>query len=308
MRRALVLTGGGAKGSWQVGACQHLIAERGYWFDVISGVSVGAINAATLAHGHDLDGLRAHLERLRSEWFDLRGNHDVYRRRWLGPLGLALGRWEGLFETTPLRERLTRVIDPAQIAASPIQLRIGYTDLRSGGFRTARNDHPGLVDAALASSSLPLLFPPVPLQDGQELGVDGGVRKASPLSNAFHTLAELPPTTGPDEIWLLLVHPPRCVGLASLAGKWPKAAFRWLSLVAHEAIAEDIQRAEQINALVRAGASHNGFRYVRLRVVHPLEELEGTLLDFDPTKIRAWYEAGLHTAREAVDEGERGIW
>src|SRR5205823_11947500 len=44
MRRALVLSGGGAKGSWQVGACQHLIVERGLWFDVIAGVSTGAVN------------------------------------------------------------------------------------------------------------------------------------------------------------------------------------------------------------------------------------------------------------------------
>src|SRR5439155_6744579 len=108
-----------------------------------------------------------------------------------------------------------------------------------------------------------------------------------------------PPTIGPDEIWLMLVHPPRSVGLTSLARKWPKAAFRWLSLLAHEAVAEDIQRAEQINALVEAGASLNGFRYVRLRVLHPPQELDGTALDFDPTKIRACYEAGLHTARDA---------
>ena len=59
MRRALVLSGGGAKGSWQVGACKHLIAEKRHWFDVISGVSVGAINGATLAHAQDPGGLRA---------------------------------------------------------------------------------------------------------------------------------------------------------------------------------------------------------------------------------------------------------
>ena len=40
-------------------------------------------------------------------------------------------------------------------------------------------------------------------------------------------------------------------------------------------------------------------RYVRLRVLHPPQELDGTALDFDPTKIRAWYEAGLRTARDA---------
>src|SRR2546423_11167142 len=92
MRRALVLSGGGAKGSWQVGACHHLIAERGLWFDVIAGVSAGAVNAATLAQAHDPDELATELEHLRSVWLGLRGSHDVYRRRWLGALGTVLAR------------------------------------------------------------------------------------------------------------------------------------------------------------------------------------------------------------------------
>src|SRR2546421_3753562 len=90
MRRALVLSGGGAKGSWQVGACQHLIVERGLWFDVIAGVSAGAVNAATLAQARDPDELAAELEHLRAVWLGLRGSRDVYRRRWLGGLRTVL--------------------------------------------------------------------------------------------------------------------------------------------------------------------------------------------------------------------------
>ena len=97
----MVLSGGGAKGSWQVGACEHLIAERGYWFDLISGVSVGAINGATLAHAEDPGGLRAHLERLRAWWFGIRGNHNIYLRRRFGVLGLALGKLSN--EIKPVR-------------------------------------------------------------------------------------------------------------------------------------------------------------------------------------------------------------
>src|SRR2546430_17277563 len=80
MRRALVLSGGGAKGSWQVGACQHLIVERGLWFDVIAGVSAGAVNAATLAQARDPDELAAELEHLRAVWLRLRGHHHAYPR------------------------------------------------------------------------------------------------------------------------------------------------------------------------------------------------------------------------------------
>src|SRR5205814_6018119 len=79
MRRALVLSGGGAKGVWQVGACEHLIAERGYWFDVISGVSAVAVNAAALAPAADALGPERELERLRAVRLGPRGHCRLYR-------------------------------------------------------------------------------------------------------------------------------------------------------------------------------------------------------------------------------------
>src|SRR2546421_3430436 len=112
MRRALVLSGGGAKGSWQVGACQHLIVERGLWFDVIAGVSAGAVNAATLAQARDPDELAAELEHLRAVWLGLRGSRDVYRRRWLGALRTVLARRAGLYKPPPPRAVPPGHIDP----------------------------------------------------------------------------------------------------------------------------------------------------------------------------------------------------
>src|SRR2546430_9387008 len=120
MRRALILSGGGAKGSWQVGACQHLIVERGLWFDVIAGVSAGAVNAATLAQARDLDELATEVEHLRSVWFGLRGSHDIYRRRWLGALGTVLARRASLYHAPPLSNQLHRRPDPARAAVSPV--------------------------------------------------------------------------------------------------------------------------------------------------------------------------------------------
>lgn len=45
---ALVLSGGGAKGAFQVGALE-VFFDQDYEFDVISGVSVGALNGAMIA-------------------------------------------------------------------------------------------------------------------------------------------------------------------------------------------------------------------------------------------------------------------
>ena len=47
---ALVLSGGGSRGAYEAGACQAL-AELGIEFDIITGTSVGAINAAMITQG-----------------------------------------------------------------------------------------------------------------------------------------------------------------------------------------------------------------------------------------------------------------
>src|SRR5438477_233827 len=296
MRRALVLSGGGAKGSWQVGACEHLIAERGHWFDVISGVSAGAVNGATLAHGHDPDGVRAHLERLRNWWFGVRGNDNIYRRRPYGVLGMALGKWSGLYDVTPLREGvLRREIDPPQVAASPIRLRVGYMDLRSGRFRTAGNDHPRLRDALLASPSLPLFFPPTALPESRELGVDGGLHHAELLADTMQTLSQFPPDSDPLEVWVVRPRPPRKIAPKAMIRRWLRKALAALSHRAADASGKDVKGRQ---AMCKSPAAISGRHpSVRLRVLQPDHELAGSFLDFDPGKIRAWYNDGLRTAR-----------
>lgn len=278
MRRALVFSGGGARGSWQVGACQHLIAEGGYWFDVISGASVGALNGATLAHARDQDGLRACLERLRAVWFALRGNDDIYRRRRFGLLRFVAGRTDALYDVAPLREILSREIDPPRVAASPIRLRVAYFDLRSRCHRTAANDHPGLRNAVLASSSLPILFPPTPLASGRELGVDSGAQADVPLRAALAALAELPPDGEPPEVWVVRPQPPRSTS----------SARTWFG--------------RALSALAPRGVPMTSLRGVRLRVLHPRRQLPGSYLDFVPANIRMFYEDGLRTARHRMLE------
>jgi len=295
MRRALVLSGGGAKGSWQVGACQHLIVERGLWFDVIAGVSAGAVNAATLAQARDPDELAAELEHLRSVWLGLRGSRDIYRRRWLGALGTVLARQASLYHAGPLRQVLLDHIDPGRVAESPIALRVGYVDLLSGRYRTACNDHPALRDAVLASCALPLVFPPVPLRNGTELAVDGGLRSAAPLSDALRVLAERPPTDEErDEVWVLAPHVLDRIAQPPRTGLW--VALRSLSLLTSQAFSMDQESA------VQTSQAHPF--PVQLHVVHPREALRGPSLDFNPARLRGWYEDGLRTARGEAEPSE----
>jgi NTE family protein len=296
-RRTLVLSGGGSKGIWQVGACQHLIAERGYWFDIIASISAGAINGAALAQAHNLEELKADLERLREVWFGLRGNHDVYERRRLARLRLLLGTRSSVYGIDPLRHMLAKHICPKRVAASPTQLRVGYVDLLSGRCRVAGNNHPALLEAVLASCALPLAFPPIPLRGGKELGVDGGVRAFFYLLDVLNVLAEQSPADGPDEVWILVPHVPREITEVR-AGHWLTVLRRCFSLLTDQASIEDIAQARKIIDLLRASPNGNGHRDPTIRVLHPQADLQGSILDFDPVRLRAWYEDGFQTARE----------
>ena len=291
MRRALVLSGGGAKGAWQVGACEHLIVERGYWFDVIAGVSAGAVNGTALAQAHDQDELVTHLERLRAVWYGMKGSRDVYRPRLLGTLGTLLSRRPSLYETHPLRGILERHIEPDLVASSPVRLRVGYVDLLSGSYRVADNDHRALRDVVLASCTLPLLFPPVPLAGGLELGVDGGLRHVMPVLDAVRALAEQPPDDdGHDEVWVLTPHVAGSP-VSTPVDSWLTVALRTISVLTSQAFREDGNWVEEL------GLAHGAS--LDLHLLHPREELPGPMLDFDPAGIRASYEDGLRTARQA---------
>jgi NTE family protein len=71
-KRALVLSGGGAKGAFEVGVVRCLRDAAGIEFDIISGASAGALNAAKLAEGIPA------LAQLEQVWLGMRWSDDLY--------------------------------------------------------------------------------------------------------------------------------------------------------------------------------------------------------------------------------------
>src|ERR1700690_2744185 len=105
-KRALVLGGGGARGSYQVGMLEHLVGTLGLDFDVIRGVSVGALNASYLAQastaGDSLANLRQEVSELKALWTQkIQGNYSVYQGRPGSYAGLVAGA-DSLYSLKPL--------------------------------------------------------------------------------------------------------------------------------------------------------------------------------------------------------------
>jgi NTE family protein len=219
----LVLSGGGARAAYQVGALQALSEIRGEKaspFNVLAGLSAGAINCAALGAG--ADDFPTAVRMLTDTWMSLTPD-AVYRTdlgtlmglgaRWLkdvttgGVLGAS--RANCLLDTAPLRELLARRIDVSRIsqhveAGTLRGVAVSATNYLTGTIVTFfeaapevnawfRHDRIALrerltLDHVMASAAIPVFFPPVSIE-GRLFG-DGGVRMTTPVSPAIHLGAD----------------------------------------------------------------------------------------------------------------------
>ncbi|HEU5102886.1 MAG TPA: patatin-like phospholipase family protein [Roseiflexaceae bacterium] len=77
MSVAIVMSGGGAKGAFEVGVLKYLIEVKGVRADIVCGASVGALNALKLAEGPK--GSTVPFQGLEQIWRGIRGDQDIFR-------------------------------------------------------------------------------------------------------------------------------------------------------------------------------------------------------------------------------------
>ena len=124
--RALVLAGGGARGSYQVGVWRAL-AELGWRPQIITGTSVGSLNGAMFAL--DL------YETARDMWLTIRSQDVIELPAEDAPLPelhafLKDAVTQGGMDVTPLEEIVERVLDEDALRASPIRLGLVTVEQR----------------------------------------------------------------------------------------------------------------------------------------------------------------------------------
>jgi NTE family protein len=219
---AIVLSGGGARASYQAGvlrAIYEIVKKDENLFEVITGTSAGAINAAYLASNADDWGTST--QYLVDLWKRIKPE-DVYdiSQYQMAKLGT---RWmkgtifksnsdahiNGLLDTTPLQKLLEREIDftkiPQHFADKSLNaVALSATNYYSGSSvvffdgqkkfeEWSRPDRFGIrteltIDHVMGSAAIPLFFPPVKI-DKSYFG-DGCIRQVSPLSPSIHLGAE----------------------------------------------------------------------------------------------------------------------
>ena len=168
-KTAFVFAGGGSLGAIQVGMLRTLLAH-GVRPDFVVGASVGAINASYFAAVPNVDGVAA-LGRI---WSGLRRS-DVFPFTLVNALGLI--RHPGnLVDPSGLRRLIETNLPYARLEDAPLPLHIMATNQQGQPVRLSTGP---AVEAILASTAIPGVFPPVEIA-GEAL-MDGAIAANTPL-------------------------------------------------------------------------------------------------------------------------------
>ncbi|MBI1212946.1 MAG: patatin-like phospholipase family protein [Alphaproteobacteria bacterium] len=301
----LVLAGGGARGAYQVGVVKALaeISPVAIPFPVITGVSVGAINAAMLAcHGGQIAAASDSLERL---WSTLRCE-KIYRTdfpkiagtalQWLASLvfgGLGRANPTSLLDVTPLEELLAKALNFESLDHAIVQDALRAVGITSSSYATGRavtffqgrddveewhrarregvRRQIGVGDL-MASAALPFLFPPRRVAD-QFFG-DGSLRLNAPLSPAIHL--------GANRIFVIGVRGEE-PALQTYQGKVVSPTLgaiggSLLDILFNDNLEADIERLQRINSTISLiapdAANDTALRPISIFVLRPSQEIE----------------------------------
>jgi len=264
------LSGGGAKGCFQVGVLKQLI-ERGIVPNACWGTSVGAINGSALAYiGY---------ERLEEIWLSIKGSSDLLQFQ----LGSMLFATRGLYSTKPLHNIIKKFlfgfpnkIIPNVCMTNALTGQIAYADPWTCNMFGMTFD-----EAVLASASFPLAMEPV-----HSVWIDGGVRETVPLKEAIHN--------GYNDLYVILCNPwERNPEPKKEIKNWLGIGARVLDLLTHEIFVNDVQTCLKYN-------DYGEKIQVDIHLYAPGELVIDTL-DFNPEKIRKGIEQGYNAQEIGLD-------
>ena len=252
---AVVLSGGGAKGAYEAGALASIVKNT-QDIHVMTGASIGAINAAVFAWEYEKTGdmIKA-AKKVKSTWLEL---GDLFTISFWRIACQAIRsfietrnplNFKSAVDNTKIRRKLKDLI-PEDIKISDlkrIELAINATCLTEGKTVSFTRDNDAyLCEAVLASSSIPLVFETQTINGG--FYVDGGVFNNTPLRDALMAQAtdvfvvELKPKT--KDLYMETIQD------ASEFNSIYQVGGRMVELITDKIMYEDLKNARKINEII----------------------------------------------------------
>ena len=226
-RRALVLQGGGALGAYAYGVIKALYEQPDFSLDVVTGVSIGAINAAVLVGARD-DPIRALDELWRKRlairnwpfmpsmldrYSSLLANPAMY---WMRPSFiytplLAPFVETSIYDTAALHQTLADLIDLKRLNRNDIHLVVSAVDIETGevAYFENQNTIPLCFEHIVASGGLAPGFPMTKIKDSRtgegRWYWDGGFSSNLPMAKAINLLEQIDPHNADVERELIVI-------------------------------------------------------------------------------------------------------
>lgn len=165
--RILSLSGGGSHGAFEAGVLSNLISHDDWTpWDVHTGVSAGSLGILGLTKTN----YEENLQKVRGIW-EVTTTFDVIE---------PLTSKNSISGNSKVRRLISETINDLSGDPSPGRFVVGVTDLVGGDFvalplNTAAPEH----NYVLASTSIPVVFPPEPISYGGRsmMAADGGLQK-----------------------------------------------------------------------------------------------------------------------------------
>jgi NTE family protein len=335
----LVLQGGGALGAYHIGAYQAL-QEAGFEPDWVSGISIGAINAAILVGNepaqrlarleelwqaisrpegwtvpltttlHKLANISSNLEAL------MLGQPNFFTPRFPNPYFAVPGTAgaTSFYDTTPLRATLEQLASFDQINTGPTRLSLGATKVVTGDVVFFDNTHQTIgPEHVMASGSLPPGFPAMAV-DG-ELYWDGGCVSNTPLEAvlldppAGHTIVFM------IDLWAAQGAVPRTMDEVLWRQKQIQYASRTTQHIDAVATKLNLQRAlnrqqaasRPVGVVDPAVSSEVALQDARMDIVHityhpSADQIAQSDAEFSRRSITARRHAGYRDLKRALQE------
>ena len=304
-RIALALGGGGARAAYQAGVLTAIARMYpDFRFPYLTGVSAGAINISLLASHQGA--LREQSEKLVNLWRQLRidnvfvseGISLLFRLMRIGAQ-LTIGcpfcfkKVYGMVDTVPLRAFLHQALESRDGSLPGIQKNIDAGHLKAVAltalsFGTGKTitfyqgkceelrkksrqrsvETPLTIQHVMASSALPLFFPPVQIEN--DWYGDGGIRLVNPLAPALES--------GADRILAISNHHLGEDNHPTVVSTPPSPATVMAAMYSAEFFDQldyDVQEMRWINKLARElpAERRHGMRDVRLMVIRPSQDI-----------------------------------
>ncbi len=286
-KTALILSGGGAKGAFEAAVEKYAREEKGYTWDIIAGVSVGALNGTMLA--------MEKYQRLWEIWNTI-SDDQVYTggfNLW-SVIKLAFGA-KSFYGNEPLWKKLQEEMDPNLVKSD---LRVGTVSLMSGEYVVFSKTEPDLAKAVLASTVMPVIWTPVEISSTYRSMVDGGVRNITPIGDVLNA--------DPDEVVIVNCGPEEEPVLDHPPANVVEIGLRTLDILLNEVFRSDMENFQRINGLVQEAEAHGvtlhnpksgkPLKYFECKIVEPVSPLDDTL-DFSQPSIQRSIKAGWDRAK-----------